>query len=997
MKRRLMLLWAYFFIGVGLATAQTQKITGVVISEEDGQPVIGASVRVEGTQLGTITDVDGTFTLTNVPSTAETVQVSFVGMQTQTVAIAPEMRIVLSTDMGLLDEVVVVGYGTGKKLGSVVGSVATVNNEKLEAKPSMNFGDALQGQVAGLQVMTSSGEPTATSSMRIRGVSTLNAGTEPLYILDGAPVSSSVFTSLNPNDIEHITVLKDAASTSIYGARAANGVIFITTKRGKGGETAEVTIRGTYGISQLPDMDKDMMNAQQFMQFQAMMNPNIVNDPAYQQQLALINKYGLSMNWQDYIMNDNAPTYTVDASISGSSEKTNYYISAGHFDQEGTSFQSYLKRHNVRMSLNTKVNDWLRVGMNAYLSYRKYSTTASSSDDQGQLYTNAPLTLARMGRPIDFAYEIIENGDGSWSRGEDQLYLASGATNPMFMYRNSRSVTEQTRGNMMAFEELTPVKGLTLRAQQAYEGYVIKLRSESDPWENNEFDGSLGERFQRGSQWTFTNTAEYKNSFNKVHNLTLLAGQESIMYGTDVFAVSGQGIKDLRLYQISNLPPSTLGASGGREEYVYNSYFARAEYNYDEKYYVEGSYRRDGSSRFSPKHRWANFYAFGLMWNLKKEAWLQDAGWMDDLRLKVTYGTTGNSELDSNYAYMGSVASSSSYNYAGQSGWIVGTVGNEDLTWETQKNLTAGFSARLFDRLDLNFDYYRKTTVDMLLNVPMSWTTGHSSVMANVGSMRNQGFEASFAVDIFNNNRIKWNIYGNVAYNKTIITKLYNGLDELTFADYGMKWQVGHDPNELFLVKWAGVDPRDGEVMYYDLNGNKTKNYSQSYMQFSGKHMISPWNGGFGTTVSWKGLTVNADFSWIGERWMTDLDRLFAENPGNISGLNQTVRMLDMWMEPGDVTNVPKASVARTYFGYTDMYNSNAAFLRLKNLTVSYDLPQHLLKKTKVVKGVRVFATGRNILTFTNYTGLDPEVDSNGTRAEYPNPRQYTIGLEVKF
>ena len=631
-------------------------------------------------------------------------------METQEVEIAPEMRIVLYPNVSELDEVVIIGYGTGKKLGSVVGSVATVNNEKIEAKPSMNFGDALQGQVSGLQVMTSSGEPTATSSMRIRGVSTLNAGTEPLYILDGAPVSSSVFTSLNPNDIEHVTVLKDAASTSIYGARAANGVIFITTKRGKSGETAEVTIRGTYGISKLPDMSKDMMNAQQFMQFAAMVNPNLVSQDLQN----LVNRYGLNMDWQDYVMNDNAPTYTVDASISGASEKTNYYISVGHFDQDGTSYQSYLKRHNVRLNLNTKVNDWLRVGVNSYLSYRKYSTTMSSSSDSGSLYTNTPLVLARMGRPIDFPYEIIENGDGSWSRGEDLRTLPSGGTNPMFIYNNGRSLTEQVRGNLNAYEELTPIKGLTIRAQQAYEGFYVKYRSESDPWENNEFIGGLGEQFQRGTQWTFTNTAEYKHTFNKVHNITALVGQESIIYDTDLFSVSGDGITDIRLYQIANLDPSTLSASGQREEYVFNSYFARAEYNYDEKYYVEGSYRRDGSSRFSPNHRWANFYAFGLMWNMKKENFLQDVEWMDDLRLKVTYGTTGNSEIG-NYAYMGSVAASSSYNYNGQTGWIVGTVGNDDLTWETQKNLTAGFSTRLFNRLDVDFDYYRKAKD---LNIP---------------------------------------------------------------------------------------------------------------------------------------------------------------------------------------------------------------------------------------------------------------------------------------
>ena len=992
MKRKLMLLLACLFVGVGLATAQTQKVTGVVISEEDGQPVIGATVRVEGTDMGAITDVDGAFTINNVPSSANTLIISFVGMQTQEVEIQPNVQVMLKTDMEMLEEVVVVGYGTGKKLGSVVGSVSTVNTQKLEAKPNMNFGDALQGQVAGLQVMTSSGEPTATSSMRIRGLSSLNAGTDPLYILDGAPVSSSVFTSLNPNDIEHITVLKDAASTSIYGARAANGVIFITTKRGKSGDTAEVTIRGTYGISQLPDMGKDMLNAKQFMQLQAMVNPAIVNDPSYQQQLAMVDKYGLNMNWQDYVMNNNAPTYSADASISGVSGNTNYYISAGHFDQEGNSYQSYLKRHNVRVNLNTKVNNWLRVGINSYLAYSKYSTTMSSTADDGALYTNTPLALARLGRPIDFPYDIIENGDGTWSRGEESLTLPGGALNPMFMFRNSRDISEQTRGNLNAFEELTPIKGLTLRAQQAYEGFIVKYRSTSDPYEGNEFDGSVAEQFQRGSQWTFTNTAEYKHS----HNLTLLAGQESILYDTDFFNVQGTGITDVRLNQIANLTKNSLSANGGREQYVFNSYFFRGEYNYDEKYYIEASYRRDGSSRFSKDHRWAGFYAFGAMWDMKKENWLQDVDWLNDLRLKVTYGTTGNSEIG-NYASLGLIASGNNYGYNQSNGWIVGTVGNTDLTWETQKNLTVGVSTRVFDRVNFSLDYYRKMTVDMLMDIPMSYTTGHGSGMGNVGSLLNTGMELTFNVDIIRNNNLTWNAYANFAYNKTEIRKLYNGLDELTMADYGMKWQVGHDPYEYYLVKFAGVDPRDGEAMYYDLDGNKTKEFSQSYMQLSGLNMISPWTGGFGTTVSWKGLTLTADFSWIGKRYLFNKERLFAENPAMMSNVNQTTNMLDMWMEPGDVTNVPKASVSRDYFGVTTYFYENAAFVRLKNLTLSYDLPSSLLKKTKVVKGVRIFATGRNLLTFTKFSGLDPEIDSNGYLAEYPNPKQYTIGLEVKF
>lgn len=375
---------------------------------------------------------------------------------------------------------------------------------------------------------------------------------------------------------------------------------------------------------------------------------------------------------------------------------------------------------------------------------------------------------------------------------------------------------------------------------------------------------------------------------------------------------------------------------------------------------------------------------------------MDNVEWVNDLRLKASYGTTGNSEIG-NYAALGLIASDNSYNYNGGSGWIVGTVGNNALTWETQKNLTVGVATRLFDRVDFSLDYYHKLTVDMLMDIPLSYTTGHGSGMGNVGSLLNTGVEISAGVDIFNNNDFMWRIQGTFAYNKTEIRKLYNGLDELAMPDYGMKWEVGHDPYEYYLVEYAGVDPRDGEAMFYDLNGNKTKNLSTDYMQLCGLNMISPWTGGFGTTVSWKGLTLNADFSWIGERYLFNKERLFTENPANLSAINQTTTMLDMWMEPGQVTNVPKASVSRNYFGVTTYFYENAAFVRLKNLTLSYDLPSQLLKKTKVVKGAKIFFTGRNLLTFTGFSGLDPEVDSNGYLAQYPNPKQYSIGLEVKF
>lgn len=997
MIRKLSLLIVCLLAGIQLATAQTSKVTGVVISEEDDLPVVGASVLIVGTHTGTVTDANGNFVLTDLPPTAKKIRISFIGLTTYEGEIKPTMTVIMKSDSQLMDEVVIVGYGTGKKLGSVVGSVSTVSNKALEAKPTMNFADALQGQVAGMQVFTSSGEPTASSSMRVRGYTSLNAGTAPLYILDGAPVSSDVFTSLNPNDIENVTVLKDASSTSIYGARAANGVVYITTKKGKTSEKANITIRGQYGISQLPDFKKDMMNAQEFIQFKLMCDPSLATNAQFQADKARIEKYGLSMDWADYVLRDNTPTYSVDANISGASGSTNYYVSAGHFDQEGTSYQSGMTRENFRVNLNTKLNNWLKFGVNSAISYQDYATTLGIRDNNEGAWVNSPLILARTGRPIDFPYEIIENEDGSWSRGDDLLLLpGTGYTNPMKIFQNSSIKNERILGNLNTYVEITPLKGLTLKAAQAFEGYIYKYRGVNYPWEDNEFNGDVAEQFQRGSNWTFTNTAEYKHTFRGKHFMTLLAGQESIMHNSDGFSAAGRGIEDKRLTQLSAVSSATARVNGARSQYVFNSYFFRGEYNYDEKYYFDASYRRDGSSRFSKDHRWASFYSVGAMYNIKNEAFLSEVEWLNDLRLKVSYGTTGNSEIG-NYASLGMVAGGSSYNYNNQSGWVIGTVGNSDLTWETLKNFSAGVSTRVFDRLDFSVEYYQKKTVDMLMNVPFSMTTGHTTGMGNVGTLLNTGVDLNMNLEVLNTSAFRWNVYANFNYNKTKIQSLFNGLDELAFPQYGLKYQVGHDPNEYFSVLCAGVDPRDGEMMYYDLNGNKTKTFSMDHMQFTGKKMFAPCSGGFGTSLSWKGISMMVDFSWIGERYLINNDRFFTENPTNSNMVNMNKNMLHIWQKPGDITNVPRYGVASENLLRTNYFLENAAFVRLKNVTLSYDLPKKILKKTKIIEGVRVFTTGRNLLTFTPFTGIDPEVDSNLSLGDYPNSRQYTLGLEVKF
>lgn len=997
MIRKLVLLFSCLWIGINMVTAQISKTTGVVISEEDNLPVIGASVLIVGTNIATITNINGEFVLSDIPSSAKKIQISYIGMVTYETDIKPSIKVFMKQDSQLVDEIVVIGYGTGKKLGSVVGSVSTVSNKTLEGKPSMNFADALQGQVAGMQVFTSSGEPTATSSMRIRGYTSLNAGTAPLYILDGAPVSSEVFTSLNPNDIENVTVLKDASSTSIYGARAANGVVYITTKKGKMSDKANVTIRAQYGISQLPNFGKNMMNAQEFLQFRLMCDPALANSGQFQADKARIDKYGISMDWADYVLRNNTPTYSVDMNISGGSGSTNYYVSAGHFDQEGTSFQSGMTRENFRINLNTKLNNWLKFGVNSAVAYQDYATTLGIRNSSDGAWINSPLILARTGRPIDFPYEIIEHENGTWSRGEDLPLLAgTGYTNPMKIFQNSSVKNERIIGNLNTYFEITPTKGLTIRAAQAFEGYLYKYRGVNYPWADNEYNGDVSEQFQRGSNWTFTNTAEYKHTFDLKHAFTVLAGQESITHNSDGFSASGRGIEDRRLTQLSAVSAATAKVNGIRSEYVFNSFFFRGEYNFDEKYYIDGSFRRDGSSRFSKDHRWASFYSIGVMYNIKNEAFLTNINWLNELRLKMSYGTTGNSEIG-NYASLGMVSAGGRYNYDNQSGWVIGTVGNSDLTWETLNNFSTGISTRVFNRLDLSVEYYQKKTVNMLMDVPFSQTTGHSTGMGNVGTLMNTGVDLNLNFDLLNTKDFNWSVYANFNYNKTRIKALFNGLDELAFPQYGLKYKVGHDPNEYFSVLSAGVDPRDGALMYYDLNGNKTKTFTMDNMQFSGKNMFAACSGGFGTELNWKGVSMMIDFSWIGERYLINNDRFFTENPTNSNMVNMSRKMLTMWQKPGDITDVPRYGETTENLLRTNYFLENAAFVRLKNLTIAYNLPKSILRKTQVLEGVRIFATGRNLLTFTKFSGIDPEIDSNISLGDYPNSRQYSFGIEVKF
>lgn len=721
MKLKIMFLFACLFLSIGIAIAQSSNATGRVLSAEDNEPIVGATVQIEGTDTGTITDLDGKFTI-NVPSSAQILVISFIGMETQKINIKEKNRtdltIKLKPTAEVLDEVLVTGtYGSAKKLGSIVGSVVAIRSDKIENRPSANFADALQGQVAGLQVYTSSGEPSEGVSMRLRGIGSINSSNEPLFILDGSPISGGAFTAINPSDIENVTVLKDASSTSIYGSRAANGVVVITTKRGRGAKPT-VSIKGQYGFSEPALPTTRMMTTSQYYDLWKTISPNA--------DFSIIRKYmdmGISTDWQSYLMKDNAPTWQLDASITGVANNTNYFISASHYDQDGVEPASGMRRETLRSNIDTKVFDWLRVGVNLGLSYEDYETNNFATKGNNP-YNVA--TLSRWALPWETPYKIVDDGNGKWHYGDRKDFFdVLGLWNPYYLLENQPGQKNKLRlyGNM--FEELTPVKGLTLRASQALDAFDYRYRYRQLPAAFNNNSGSASETFQRYSSMTFTNTAEYKFDVNKVHNATILIGQEAIIYDGSAFGASVSGITDDRLTLLSHgTTPQNPTASIQKK--VMNSYFARGEYNYAEKYYLDLSFRTDGSSVFGKNNRWASFFSVGAMWNIKKENFMQSAEWLNELSLKASYGTTGNSAFsgDPYYPSLGLVEVGK---YQGGSAFGISSVQNDDLTWEKQKSLNIGISTRMFNRLDLSVDFYNKVTSDMLMTIPYSYTTGHGS------------------------------------------------------------------------------------------------------------------------------------------------------------------------------------------------------------------------------------------------------------------------------
>lgn len=957
------------------------RVTGQIISADDNQPVIGVSIIEKGTTNGVITDVDGNYSIM-VTKSPTSLQFSYIGMKTveKEFTAATRFDLKMESSAEMVDEVVVVAYGVRKK-GTTTGSMSVVKDKIMEAVPTPSFDQALQGQASGLQVLSSSGEPGAVANFKIRGINSINAGTEPLFILDGVAVSSEDFSAINPSDIESVSVLKDASSTSIYGARAANGVIVITTKRGRVGDNGKIAVRAQYGVSSLAYGKWDVMNTTERLNYEEEIG--LRKAGSYDRELL----ERTNIDWRDVVYNDAASFYSTEIQTSGATQGGfNYFISGNIFSQDGIAVGSSYDRYTFRANLEAKINNWFKVGSNATFAYEKISEA-----QEGEYTTSTPISASRLMLPYWNPYKE----DGSWASAADGSWTGSNV-NPMEWQTTNWNDTNKWKVIATAFAELRPLPGLTLRTLGGIDFLDMRSNNETSPdFVGNHGEGAIGRGFSRATNLTWTNTISYLFDIKDDHHFNVLLGQEAVDNQSDAFSVIGRGQTNSYLVNLSAATRADI-PTDSRSGSTYLSFFGRAEYNYLGKYFVDLSARRDASSRFGTNSRWANFWSVGTMWNAKAESFLENVSWLDNAQLLASIGTSGNSSIP-DYDHLALVAGGPIYGLEGQvlPGLAPYSKGNEDLTWEKTTILNITMKLGFLNRFNLTAEFYNKYTSDMLMAVPVSVVGGYSTRWSNMGAMVNRGVDLDLNVNVLKFKDFLWTVSANASYNKNEIKELYEGRDEYELSTTGLFLKKGHSFGEFYTNRFAGVNPANGDALWYDKNGNLTNECLDEDKVLVGKSYIAPWQGGFGTSLSWKGLTVSTQFSWVADRWMMNNDRYFNESNGTFVNYNQSKKMLyDRWKKPGDVATVPRYGIAAQL---DSRFLEDASFLRWKNLMVSYTLPANLLAPLKVVENIRVYAQGQNLLTFTKFQGMDPESSMNIYAAQYPMSRQFSIGLEIGF
>lgn len=1034
---------AILSLGVS-AYAQTINVKGVITDATNGESVPAASVLIKGTTTGVVADFDGNFSI-SAPTNA-TLVISSIGFVSQEVPVGGRstLNISLAPDSELLEDVLVVAYGTAKK-SSYSGSAAMVRSDELIKTPVSSVEQALQGKVAGLQITTASGQPGASTSFRIRGAGSLNASNEPLYVIDGvattsadysqlaydAHSTSSIISSINPQDIESITVLKDAAAASLYGSRAANGVVIITTKSGQKG-SGKINFSAQAGISEVP-RNYELMHSGDY--YAKIFNSYLAqgNDVATANQLAqgLItwNPFNnpqpmdasgnivpgasvvVDTDWQDLVFKRGS-TQDYNLSFSGGNDNTTYFVSGGYFDQDGSTPAAHFSRYSGKVTVDSQVKPWFKAGGNAIFSYSLQNTEMSSSAGASPMYNALQFPN---GVP---AY--IVDGNGKYildANGERQYNWMNGVSkdvNPLALPLMNIRDTDTYRVFASLYAEIEFMKGLTLKT--VFSPDYVSLY-ETLYWNKYHGDGPAyngrGQKYQTHDlMYTSTTTLNFNRQFNDVHNLSAMLGYEFWQSNRDYF----NGTKSNYAFDFMT---ELAGASNLQELNSYStfaalkSYIAHAEYNYAEKYFASASFRRDGSSVFGADNKWGNFFSVGASWRISEEDFMQDIDWISSLKLRTSYGTSGNNAGLDRYQSLGLWVSDAEFQYGNNSGLGHTQMSNPELGWEKQKMFNVGLDFGLFnEKITGSIEYFNKKSDDLLYNMPLPATIGVGSVwdvgvflMMNAAKTMNQGVELALNADVISTKDFNWNLGFNFSYNADKILDLA-GDDDIPLADTKKIWKVGHSQYEFYMPTWAGVDAKTGDPLWKSGN-TVTNDYNSADYDMQGR--ATPW--GFGSLTnnfSWKGFDFSFMFYYnLGGKVY---DSLYATimHDGNDSGKNLHVDALNAWTPTNTNTDVPiykngndnQSNSPSTRFLY------DATYLKLKNVSLSYTLPKSALMWSKgVLSNVRVFANAENLFTVfkdKGYKGYD-DIDIFGVGgydayANYiPLSRAYTFGVNITF
>ena len=1031
--RRVYAILCLVFLCGQLLLAQEKTVTGLVISSEDGLPMIGVAVMDKQTMNGTTTDVNGEFSLVVSPRT-KSLHVSYLGYKTKEVAIVGNsLKIELDPDVVAIDEVMVVAYGTGKK-STFTGSASVVKKESLEKVKASNVTQALQGQSSGVQVLNNSGEPGADATIMIRGIGSMNASSSPLYVVDGTAYDGYL-NSINPNDIESMTILKDASATALYGSRAANGVVMITTRKGSS-EKGQINFRSTWGFSSLAvDMPR-ALTPEEFttMTWTAMRNGYM--DGGYSAQEAAqmatdglanelkINPWGTdkpvdvngqmasdarllySGDWRGGVLKSRLrQEYTSD--FSGKSQKADYYIAGGYLNDKGVFSTQKFERFSARANLNYEVKKWLKVGMNMNLAHSVREMSASSS-------------MVWFLRTIPTIYPIYEYdaATGDYRRdAKGNLIYDYGANRQSWMQWNPLADDEYNVSPWMhddasfrTYMEIKILPELTWRTNLSVDYYQYTY----DGYTNSEYGyaaGYGGEAYKesdRNFAYTVNNLLTYNKSFGE-HTLTVLLGQEAYSTHYKNLSASKRGFAFNGLTEI-NSASEMNSMSSYYTQYRLLSWLSRVEYDFNDRYYVSASFRTDGSSRFHPDNRWGNFWSVGASWRLSNEEFMKPySTWLDNLKLKASYGAVGNDNLGTYYAYQGLYATgNNNYNDAGV---FISRLPNKTLKWESNLQFNVGVDFAMFNKLSGSFEWFNRKSKDLLFTMPMAPSTGFSGIDRNIGDVKNYGLEFSLNYAAIANKNFKWTIDLNGTHYKNRITKLPQ--KEMNSGYF--KWREGESRYNFWGVEYAGVNPETGNDQYWkniyetDANGNKvlvgrekTENYNELTSDNQKTYLgdaIPKLFGGFTNNFVFKDI----DFSFmiyysIGGK-LYDGD--YAQSMAYRTGYSLHPDMLEAWTPENTGAKYPRISTAyaNTMGSYSSKYLYDNTFARLRNVTLGYTLPKVLTSRFQV-NSLRFFVQGDNLLTVGSAAGrgTDPEQSVSGTTGNrFPTTKSVSFGLQLNL